>query len=223
MNLIPVPIELPAWITELLKRMIAPAAEEAGQMGRDLIKYARARTQIRFFEKLRQRLDSAHVDIKHVSLPLLSDILQRGTIEEDPDLQTLWVNLLANAADSREHVLIRTAFPQILSQISKDEALYPIEMLEVNKKTTGFIPRYVPVEEWEFFMPKKDREPSPRLDAVSYDNLRRLRLIELSEEMAPVQTYETGEKQYEYLTDEIYVITSLGVAFIEACQMPKTE
>jgi len=222
MTLVPVPTELPSWVSEMVHKMLAPPAEELGELGRDLIKYSRARLQLRYFELLRERCEKAHIKISHVKLPLLAEILQKGMLEEDANLQTLWANLLANAADSRKQVLIRTAFPQILAEISKEEALYLLEMYEVRKKTVDYMPN--PFKSGDEFFDPEDvaaQEPPPKLDDVSYDNLVRLRLIEPNDETLPVEPLDAGEEQYKFLTTENYLLTALGEAFIVACHAPK--
>lgn len=124
MTLIPIPQETPAWVAEMLEKMITPSIEQAGQLGGDLIKYVRGRLQLRFFEKFRKACEDAHINIKQVNLPLLFDILQRGTIEEDDSLQAMWANLLANAADAKSQTLVKRAFPEILRQLSSEEAIF---------------------------------------------------------------------------------------------------
>jgi len=156
----------------------------------------------------------------------LYEILDGASLEEDDTLQDVWANLLANAADSRDQVLVRTAFPQILRQISREEALYFDEMFEINRKIKGYVPRIyatAPEEELELYIPKsgkKEEPPGPKLDPVSYDNLQRLRLISSNEEMVPVEDLEAGTNQYRYLTNERYLLTSLGEAFVLACRTP---
>jgi Abortive infection alpha len=221
MDIALIPAELPAWVGEMLQKMIAPAAQEVGLIGRDVVRYVRARIQVRFFEQLKHKCDNAHINIKHVKLPLLFDILQRGTIEEDEDLQDLWVNLLANAADSRNQVLIRTTFPDILRQISKEEAAYLNEMFEIMEKAEVQMVRTYDVEQ---------PDHTPRLDPVSYDNLQRLRLIDANTETIPaaavtssLDELRAGAKRYKQLTQETYQLTYLGEAFVRACRMPKAK
>ncbi|HET6844889.1 MAG TPA: Abi-alpha family protein [Candidatus Angelobacter sp.] len=219
MTLVPIPHELPAWVGEMLQKMIAPVAEETGQMGKDLLRYARARIQLRFFEKFKQNCEHAHINLKHVNLPVLFDILQRGPIEEDEELQTLWANLLANAADSRGEVSIRKEFPQILSQISSKEAAYLNEMFEVMEKAEAYV-----VKTYDY----SESDDTPKLDPVSYDNLQRLRLIDSNPETIPavavtasLEELRAGASRYKNLTEETYLLTFLGRAFVKACKAPK--
>jgi abortive infection alpha-like protein len=198
MTLVPIPTELPAWVGELLQKLILPAAEDVGFIGRDIVRYYRARIQIFFFEKFKVLCEQKHITLKHVALPLLFDIIQKGTIEENEELQDLWVNLLANAADSREQVLVRTMFPDILRQISSQEARYLNEMLDL-----------------------MEGETKPHLDSVSYDNLRRLRLVDADPNA--MDDFMRLPRQYRQQTPESFWLTSLGEAFVKACRAPKTE
>lgn len=198
MTLVPIPTELPPWVGDLLQKMIVPAAEEVGLVGRDLVRYYRAEIQIRFFEKFKKICEQAHINLKHVALPLLFDIVQRGAIEENEDLQNLWANLLANAADSREQILVRTMFPDILRQISSEEARYLNEILDV-----------------------MEGETKPHLDWVSYDNLRRLRLVDADPHA--MDDLMRLPRQYRGLTPDAFWLTYLGEAFVKACRAPKTE
>lgn len=220
MTLVPVPVQVPCWVEEALERMIAPIAEEAGLIGRDLLRHYRVKLQFRFWEGFKKSCDDAKIQIGHVNLPLLFDILQRGTVEEDEELQDMWANLLANAADSRAQVLIRRTFPEILRNISKEEAFYLNEMFDINDTANGYAGRaFLPVDndEMEVILP-----PKP-LDDVSYDNLKRLGLIVDNDETVPVVPLEAGVNQFRFLTAERHTISSLGMALILACRAPKAD
>lgn len=225
MTLIPVPIELPAWITDLLTKLVGPSFEEIGLTLRDKIRMFRGNRQIRFLEEFRKKCSAAEIEPKAVKISLLCDIFERASLEDDDELQDLWANLLANAADSREQVLVKTAFPEILKQISKEEALYLLELLEVAQKTEMFV---LNARSSEFI--QNEPEHKPKLDAISYDNLKRLGLIELNTETIPAaartltkEEMEAGAKNYQPLTEEEYLLSSLGFAFILACQAPKDQ
>jgi len=64
--------------------------------------------------------------------------------------------------------------------------------------------------------------PPKPLDSISYDNLKRLGLIDENEETVPVVDLGAGANQFRVLTLERYIITSLGSAFISACRSPKS-
>jgi Abortive infection alpha len=224
MNLIPVPVEVPAEILDLLRRVAGPAADEIGLGLRDSLRMVRAELQLRFLQRWRRKLAEANIQPQAVKMSLLFDILAGASLEEDDDLQNLWANLLANAADPNHECLITTAFPNILRQISKEEAVYVNEMFDIRQKTSGWTWRTVPSYE----MNPDYEEPNARLDPVYYDNLKRLGLIEATEEMIPVVAITSSEQEakqltskHKPLTEEYYFLTSLGAAFVQACRTPK--
>jgi hypothetical protein len=220
MTLIPVPVPLPAWITDVFSKIAGPAAEELGLTLRDRVRLYRFEREVRLLEKFKQICSNAHIEPKSVKIPLLFEIIDRATLEDDDDLQDLWANLLANAADPRELVRVRTTFPEILRHISKEEAVYLVEMFEISTATTGYTDRgFLPdtEEEMEVALPPK------RLDDVSYDNLRRLGVIIENENTVPISAMNVGVNQFRYLTTERYAITSLGVALVTACRTPKPD
>ena len=217
MNIVPFPIDLPPGIGELLGKLFSAGADELGLVGRDIVRQFRFNLQLRYFQKLKQKCEAAHIQVGQVKLPLLLDVINWGAVEEDEDLQELWVNLLANAADVRQTILVRKAFPEILRQISKKEdAVYLSNMYEIEKKTVGYVNRNFP-------MAAAGMEPQkPALDEISYDNLKRLGLIEPSGTQSPVEDLGVGKNQYRILSYENDRITALGSALIEACQPPKS-
>jgi hypothetical protein len=217
MTLVPVPTELPKWLTDILGKIAGPAAEELGLTLRDHFRLFRFQRQVRLLERFRRICEQASIEPRAVKLPLLFDIIDRATLEEDDDLQDLWANLLANAADPRELILVRTTFPEILRHISREEAQYLEEMFEISVKAEGYTDRgYLP--------DSPDGEPHPqRLDDISYDNLRRLGVIIQNEETVPVSAFETGAGQVRFLTTERYAITPLGAALVMACRPPKNK
>jgi len=221
MNLVPIPIppELTAWIGTALNKMVGPAADEFGLAFRDTVRMWRFERQVRFFEQFRQVCSTANIDPKEVKKSLLFDILERATLEEDDGLQELWANLLANAADSKGQVLVKTAFPDILRQISREEASYLNELFEVMERAEVQMIRTYDQEE---------EEHTPKLDPVSYDNLQRLRLIDANSETIPavavtasLEELRRGGNRYKRLTQETYQLTFLGEAFVRACKAPK--
>ena len=225
MNLIPVPIELPAWITDLLTKLVGPVFEEVGLSLRDQIRMFRGNRQIRFLEEFSKKCSATGIALKAVKMSLLCDILEKASLEDDDELQDLWANLLVNAADSREQVLVRTAFPEILKQISKEEALYLLELFEVAQQTEMHV---LKMNYFDFAQDEQQRKF--KLDQVSYDNLKRLGLIELNTDTVPAvartltkEEIEGGNRNYKLLTEEEHLLSSLGYAFVLACQTPKAQ
>jgi len=102
MTIVPVLVELPAWVTDIFGKIAGPAAEELGLTLRDRVRLFRFERQVRLLGQFKGICEKAGIEPKAVRIPLLFDILDRATLEEDDNLQDLWANLLANAADPRE-------------------------------------------------------------------------------------------------------------------------
>jgi hypothetical protein len=77
----------------------------------------------RLLEKTQQRFDENGVKPGAVKFSLLNDIINHGSAEDDDDLQDRWENLLSKAADPRSDSNVEPSFPEILRQLSKQEAI----------------------------------------------------------------------------------------------------
>jgi Abortive infection alpha len=208
-------------IESIVKTLAGPAAEEIGLSFRDSVQVWRFKRQVRLFERVKKICNDAGIKPQAVKPSLLFDVVDKATLEEDDDLQDRWANLLANAADSRGMVLVKTAFPDILRQISREEAAYIDDLFDIMQKAEVNLIRTYDEEE---------QEHTPQLDAVSYDNLQRLRLIDGNPETIPavavtasLEELERGGNRYKRLTQETYQLTFLGEAFVKACKAPKAD
>jgi hypothetical protein len=207
-------------IEGVVKAVAGPAAGELALLFQDVVKEYRLRRWVRCLKRTQKLFADAGINAKAVKPMLLFELLDGASLEDDDDLQDVWANLLANAADSRGQVLVRMAFPRILREISREEAQYLLEMLEVKKKTAGYIPETYAEAGDESDIPEGE-PPSGKLDSVSYDNLLRLRLIGPNEDLLPVEPLNAGTNQYKFLTDEPFLLTALGEAFVIACSVPQ--
>jgi hypothetical protein len=205
----------------LIHTLCGPAFTEYGLAWGDSARAFRLRRTKRLLEKTQQRIDEGDIKPQAVKFSLLNDIMNHGSAEDNDELQDRWANLLASAADPNNTYRHLVTFPQILSQLTREEALYLEEMCEIENKT-----------EVNLVAPYVDEDAvKEKLDRADYDNLKRLGLVESREEMIPAAaTNATAEElssgkrqQYEPLTLEQYRITSLGYEFVHACRTPKKD
>ena len=59
-----------------------------------------------------------------VPLNILQPILEAASLQEDPDLQDLWANLLANAADPRQARPVLASFHNVLKNLTSKDAAF---------------------------------------------------------------------------------------------------
>jgi hypothetical protein len=89
-------------VSELVKKLAGPAAEEVGLSLQDSVKVWRARRQYRLFQKMNGFIAGAGFEPKPIALKTLLPALDYASVEDDEDLHTAWAALLANAADPTE-------------------------------------------------------------------------------------------------------------------------
>jgi hypothetical protein len=72
----------------------------------------------------RAHLTLLNIGVKAQEIPMsiLMPALEAASLEEEPSLQEVWANLLANAADPREIVAVDPAFIHILKELSPKDA-----------------------------------------------------------------------------------------------------
>jgi hypothetical protein len=203
-------------VEKVFKTLLGPAAEEFGLILRDKIRQFRFKGQVKFLQRFQDICIEARINPQSVRLPLLLDIIERASIEPDAELQTLWANLLANAADTKYNGLITNAYPDILRQLSKEEAVFLEELHERMR-----IPSR---EEFRDTMRKRLNSPEPSVDPVYEENLRRLGLTvgNSKEENINVAAYAVMQSRGQPTPPRHWTLTALGTAFIKACRTPET-
>src|SRR5262249_54388590 len=190
--------------SDLMKTLLGPAAEQYGLAWGESAYLFRRKRLARLLEKASKQLAEAKIEPHAVKFPLLNDIVDRGSLEDNDNLQDMWANLLANAAGGR--TLVSTAFVDILKSLSFDEAVF-ITMLSNGAMGDSAT--------WN-------------LDPVQFGNLKRLGLIMTEEELMVPKTAAGIDAHalriaMGHTPEELCYLTDLGMAFINACTSPKPE
>ncbi|MGC2742830.1 MAG: Abi-alpha family protein [Candidatus Angelobacter sp.] len=213
-------------IESIVKTLAGPAAEEIGLTFRDSVKVLRFKRQARLFKRVEEICAETAIKPQAVKLSLLFDIVDKASLEEDDDLQELWAQLLANAANPKHDALISTAFPDILKQISKEEAIF-LEDLYLHGKSAAST--YVMVREPANSPVSKavlsSSSGRPAVSLVHQDNLTRLGLIKLIE-VEPLPGFSkrlTESLMSGYRQGQQWTLTALGSAFVKACTNAKKQ
>ena len=142
-------------------------------------------------------------------------ILELGSLEEDESMQSRWAALLANAADASYKTSIPPSFPEILKQLSPEEAKVLDKMYEyeTNSASSSFFSRSgisadqlglnlgIQIEETNFIL----------------DDLHRLGLFASPSGAEGDPMYSGRDIHPNYF--DIY-LTSIGFAFVKACRVP---
>lgn len=150
-------------IESLIKTLAGPAAEEIGLSFRDSVQAWRFKRQVRLFERVKKFCEDAGIKPEAVKLPLLFDVVEKGSLEEDDELQDMWAALLTTAADPKRESLMSSAFPEVLRQLSKAEATF---LYKLHLATLSEIPAF------------NSRPSYDSITDVQRDNLKRLGLTD---------------------------------------------
>jgi len=186
--------------SDLIKTLLGPAAEQYGLSWGESAYVFRRKRLVRPLEKARKELAEAGIEPRAVKVPLLHDILDRGSLEDNDNLQDMWANLLVNAAGGK--TLVTTAFTDILKSLSTEEAAFLMLL----------------------FRREYDDASTSHLGAVPFGNLSRLGLVQTA---PSVPRTATGADNHGlrvtvgFYPEQRCYLTELGIAFIQACTASK--
>lgn len=221
--------------SNLLEAIFGPASVEAGLMLKDSVQYYRFKRRVRFFQQTQKALADAGIKPTHVPLKILLPIIENASNEEDDNLQDLWANLLANAADpAEENEGVYPAFPSILKELTAQDAKF----LDSLFKTASVLAKGGAHYGMEVYQVKID----PRTVSVTYKGPQRrgdgrATPEEIRAEARAMHiSLDTFERQGVFVkvygdakSDEgtntvgiAYSFTSLGTSFVMACRAPRS-
>jgi hypothetical protein len=104
-----------------LKATLGEPLKAVGGLLADQVNVRRHANLIKAVVNAKRQLSNAGVSPKEVPLTIIHPAIEAASLEEDPDMQSVWANLLANAADSRQGSPVLPSFPGILKDwISRD-------------------------------------------------------------------------------------------------------
>jgi hypothetical protein len=213
-------------IMDLLTKIAAPAAEEIGLTLRDHIQYYRERRKYLLLEQMRRFLAEKRIEPQQVPLKILLPALEYASVEDDDYLHTMWAALLTSAADpSKDEIL--PSFPDVLRQLSKQEALFLNGLFETTvdwqRANVGALCTMDSEKLYGIYITSVE---SKRTDRVTFqlfiDDLLRLRVVA---ETIPV-TYESSRSSLQdstlAYTIKGFYMTDYGIRFVGACQPPRS-
>jgi hypothetical protein len=185
------------------------------------------------------------IEGKTIPIPLRSAIpmLEAASLEEDVTLQDIWAQLIANSMDPTLSQKVHPGYIEIVKQICPDEAVILISFRNINSFpklfnyqamqqsgwVSGFAAQptyegiYVAYDNWCKALPLK----LPNEARAFLDNLRRLQLVELGNDISQqledsyiepyIENSVSQKLQFTLLRDEYLRMTSFGEGFLAAC------
>ena len=110
-------------VTDTLKALLGPAAEEIGLAWGDSFRVWRLKRIVRLLDEVKHVASNAGLKLKPVAPRVLFPLLEAASLEDDEDLHQRWVALLTNASTAAQtNSNILPCFPDILKQLTSVEA-----------------------------------------------------------------------------------------------------
>lgn len=215
-------------LTDIVKRLVGPTADRAGQALADTFFKKRAVRAIAVVEDAAGMLQDAGIEPQAVPGRILMPVLEHCSWEEDEELQRKWAALLANAASPAMASRIIPAFAEILRQLTPLHAAVLQWMFNMKEDVSTGIPHWPDVSRREV---EARFQLEPRNYALLVTDLERLQVIEPRRDLklpfpddGTVEADEVWPLIIAAWNDRVRYdsigLTSLGLQFIEACTPP---
>lgn len=193
----------------MLGKLVPAPLEEIGLLLQDAIRDYRFKNQVNMLMRTEEFLEQKGLSPRVLPLKLVYNLLDKASLEDDPDLQGRWAALLANALDPNYEVNWFPTFSHILSQLTPVECrvldqLHRISSYEVERNV------WEPIEDAVVASLGITSETY----AVAESNLIRLNLIDIpgrTDHMGGLGASAVRRSRTEFS------LTALGQAFIESC------
>ena len=233
--------------TSFLKTVLHTPGEAIAGLLADVVNERRHANLIKIAARATERLHKAGVSPVAVPLSIIHPALEGASLEEDPDLQTIWSNLLANAADPRQRNGVAPSFPAILKELTSREVRF-LDAIYIASEEACSKPsrRGTRIEEIRFgwaelirifstsglgryrfdhdYVSARDAD-QPELKADDRDMkfslgvLQRQSLI-VTEYIMPAVVVDPRKQPQTYELDSADCFSHLGVCFVQACREP---
>jgi len=211
-------------VTDVVNQLLGPAATEIGLSLGESVRVWRLKRTVRLFQELREIADDAGLRLKPVAPRLLFPLLEAASLEDDKDLHERWVALLTNAATTDYESEILPCFPDILKQLTTEEAQFLDRACDQVTKDSE--------KRWD---ETRERNPNATEDAgsspisgqllksvhaIMVENLERLMLVT---RVTVPRSLDDDSKANTFPPANRLYVTELGRSFVRACHFPKNQ
>lgn len=191
---------------EFIGQVVNPPLSELGGLFADKVKFFRFKNQVNIVLKAKLFLQEKGIEPGKIPLKTLAPLINNCSWEEDPDMQTKWSSLLANAANPAYTNYIHPSYIEILSQLSSVEAKLLDLMFDDYKKA--------PINKKAFHLDKESTCQVMNISPEKYDvmihNLFRLNLSQCAIHFGATPPVLPPSHKIQ--------LTPLGYDFIKHCR-----
>lgn len=199
-------------------KVLALPAHEISGIITDKLRFIRWSRMVEMEDKVNKILHQKGVTVSQPVAPKIAlPIFEGASLEDDPTLQTLWNNLLANAMNPDFNNEIRYGFTEMINNITAQEAL----LLNFFYTTLLKDKHHRPLDKVIDYSLKKEiimniLSITAEQYAVCANNLMRMQLLSPAI-VVNKSIYVGPELVTTYKGIDEITLTALGVLFIEAC------
>lgn len=108
---------------KMLERIFGPSFDELGLILAERIRGRRLKQEIKLLQEAEAEIAARGIKTKRIALKNFVPLLEYSSIEEDETIHEKWKAMLVNYVDTQKN-FETNVFPNILSQISKEEFDY---------------------------------------------------------------------------------------------------
>ncbi len=214
-------------VRDISAKLFGPWADEIALSFADSARVWRFRRAVSLLEKVKKIAADAGFEPQAVKPHLLLPILEGASLQGDEDLHTRWANLLANAAHPQIAENVLPSFPEVLRQLSPDEAQFLDNLFEEAEE-----PKHAPgaamgslgnIRDVILVGTDNRAESVPatrwdRFELIAAD-LVRLGMLHLAT-IGPTPSYQFVPVT-PYGVSIQYKFTQFGRAFVQTCRAPQ--
>lgn len=205
-------IQLAEKAAEFLGKVVSPPLEELGGLLADKVRSWRFRNQVNIILQAERFLEQKRIQPRKIPLKTLAPLLEHSSWEEDPDMQTKWASLLANAANPKYSYDIDSTYVEILNQLSPLEAKLLDSLFKEYERTSD--------DNRDVLLFSKEKicqaiGISPERFDILVGNLFRLSLLQPPASHGGVSI---GEYPIVLRTYQVIQLTPLGCDFVRHCR-----
>lgn len=207
---------------------VKPPLKEVGLLIADKVRYWRYKNQLNIVLKARAMHEEKGISPRHIPIKVLASLLDYSSLEEDPDLQNMWANLLANSLDPSFEASYHAIFVSLLNELTPQDVRILDSLVALSTDD-----KYGLIAEQSYFECEEIEENLGEyldLVGVSLCNLERLKLI--NQLPAPPDLgylpvlMISGPSEEQTAYDNFkpkWTLSHLSIDFVKACSWIKEE
>lgn len=213
----------------LLQQLVGSSLREAGDYLGDKIRASRLKNQLRILHDTKELLDKHGLQPKAVNLKVLLPLIETAALEDEPDLQRMWSNLLANAALADWRVALHKTCIDVLESSSRLEGRllqygYHMRRSKLPKislsDASSYVERYNAIEDFRshplsLYRASEQLEVSPIRLMNALDNLARFNVFYHFAEKPSGKRLEKSHKDNDRLSERFFNFSQLGFLVAE--------